>query len=335
MPDSPFLSYAQNGEDVVLWRALRHVREGRYVDVGANHPEQDSVTKAFYDRGWSGLDVEPVEAFAALLRQQRTRDAVAAVAVTGEDGGDVVLHEFAGTGLSTLRADIVPEQVERGYEVRERVTPTRTLAGLVQEHVAGDEVHFCKIDVEGAEAEVLSSVDLTRWRPWVLVVEATRPNSAEPSWSDWEPGVLAADYRFCLFDGLSRWYVAREHDDELGDALSYPACPLDDYVLARLRAKDTELDALRQVHHRTAQELHAATARLGRVDDLECEVASLRRELTRWRGAVLERWAAAVGTQPAPAPAATAELEAIRRTVSWRVTRPLRAVRARVPRPRA
>lgn len=334
MSAHPFVSYAQNGEDVVLWRALQHVHEGRYVDIGANDPESDSVTKAFYDRGWSGLDVEPVADFAALLREQRGRDVVAEVAVSEEDGGEAVLHEFAGTGLSTLRADIVPEQVERGHTVRERRTRTRTLASLVQEHLASQEVHFCKIDVEGAEAAVLRSVDLTHWRPWVLVVEATRPNSAEPSWADWEPGVLAADYRFCLFDGLSRWYVAQEHADGLGAALSYPACPLDAYVPAQLRVREAELAELRQVHHRVTQDLSEAHAQLGRVGELEDEVAGLRRELTRWRGVVLDRWAAAVGPPAPPAahPQATAELEAMRRTVSWRVTSPLRAVRARLPR---
>ena len=36
-----FVSYAQNGEDVVLWRALSHVENGFYVDVGAADPETE------------------------------------------------------------------------------------------------------------------------------------------------------------------------------------------------------------------------------------------------------------------------------------------------------
>ena len=30
------ISYAQNFEDVMLWRALQHVGTGYYVDIGAN-----------------------------------------------------------------------------------------------------------------------------------------------------------------------------------------------------------------------------------------------------------------------------------------------------------
>ena len=34
----PFISFAQNLEDVVLYRALSDVTHGFYVDVGANSP---------------------------------------------------------------------------------------------------------------------------------------------------------------------------------------------------------------------------------------------------------------------------------------------------------
>ena len=59
----PFISYAQNSEDVVLWRALRDVEKGFYVDVGATDPEVDSISCAFYERGWSGINAYPVDAY--------------------------------------------------------------------------------------------------------------------------------------------------------------------------------------------------------------------------------------------------------------------------------
>jgi len=54
-----FISYAQNYEDVMLWRALKHVERGFYIDVGACSPDQHSVTRAFYEKGWHGINVEP------------------------------------------------------------------------------------------------------------------------------------------------------------------------------------------------------------------------------------------------------------------------------------
>lgn len=59
------ISYAQNFEDVMLWRALKHVKKGFYVDVGAWSPDNDSVTRFFYENGWHGINIEPNSDFNA------------------------------------------------------------------------------------------------------------------------------------------------------------------------------------------------------------------------------------------------------------------------------
>ncbi|WP_239078945.1 FkbM family methyltransferase [Cellulomonas marina] len=305
----PFVSFAQNREDVVLWRALRGVAEGRYVEVGANHPRTFSVTRGFYDRGWSGITVEPVPTLAALHRAERPRDTQVEAAVVdvpaGTPGGTVTLHRIGDTGLSTLDDHIAEGHTSAGYAAEDLQVPARRLDEVLAS--AGwspaDDLHFVVVDVEGAEGAVLRSVDLRTWRPWVLVVEATEPRTTAPTHGAWEPDLLAAGYRFCLFDGLSRFYVAEEHADRLGPLLSYPACPLDEY--------DTDLDLQRRA-----------------------TIDGLTEDLVRWRSAALGRWADAVASASAPPPDGTAdhlrgELEAMRRTVSWRVTAPLRAVRRR------
>ena len=318
-----FVSHAQNGEDVVLWRALGHVEHGRYVDLGAADPHADSVTKAFYERGWSGLDVEPTDSFAQRLREDRSRDIVVQVVVGEDDHGEATLHEVPGTGLSSVHDEHAAEHRAVGYETRELRVPVRRLDSLVQEHLDGEPVHFLKIDVEGAEAEVLSSVDLSIWRPWVIVVEATRPGSDVQTHEEWEHHVVGAGYRFCLFDGLNRYYVSEEHAD-LAPALSYPACPLDGHVRAAEMDLIDRLTSLQRQHHGMAVDHERMRSTYV---PLQEEVVALRAELVRWRGAALERWAQA--SVPQRDGRAHRELEELKQTVSWRVTKPLRAVRSR------
>lgn len=313
MNEPAFVSNAQNGEDVVLWRALGDLPQGRYVEVGANHPQVDSVSRAFYDRGWSGVCVEPLPTFAGKLRAARPRDTVVEAAVLDTDEDSVLLHTIEGTGLSSTVSAIGRRHAEQGRQVDDVRVPARRLDDVLAEHDEG-EVHFLLVDTEGAEASVLASIDLRRWRPWVLVVEATAPNSTVPTHEVWEPGVLAAGYELCLFDGLSRFYVAAEHADRLRDRLSFPACALDSFVTRRTADLERDLATLGE----------------------EREV--LLAELVRWRGRVLQRWTqAAHAALEAPgagghpgheAARLRAELEAVQHTVSWRVTRPLRAVRA-------
>ena len=66
--------YSQNRENLILDGILRNVSEGYYVDVGANHPVMNSVTKIFYDKGWSGINIEPNELLYHELCVQRPRD---------------------------------------------------------------------------------------------------------------------------------------------------------------------------------------------------------------------------------------------------------------------
>jgi len=101
-----FISYAQNGEDVVLWRALGDVDCGFYVDVGAAHPDDDSVTRAFYDRGWRGINIEPVPAMAQRIAEARPRDLTLPIAAGAADG-TAVLHIVEHTGLSTTDQEVL------------------------------------------------------------------------------------------------------------------------------------------------------------------------------------------------------------------------------------
>ena len=332
MAPTPFVSYAQNREDVVLARALKHVERGRYVDVGANDPVADSVSYAFYERGWSGITVEPVPMYADRLREVRPRDQVVQAAITGQGDGTITLHQIPDTGLSTLVDDVSAEHRGAGWEVEDVTVETRRLDSLLEDAGwAGQDIHFVVIDTEGAERDVLETVDLHRWRPWVLVVEATRPNGTEPTHESWEHLVLGAGYRFCLFDGLSRFYVAEEKADELGPLLQTPANILDNYVTYRQAVLSAELDAVR--------------ADMIRHDEMN------QGAILEWRTAAIRTWLHAADGSVMPEreeellhqihlhvnhiqfvdeqlETERAVNDAMRRTLSWRVTRPLRGLRA-------
>ena len=84
---SPLMvSYAQNFEDVMLRRVLQDVKAGTYVDVGAQDSTVDSVTKWFYDSGWSGINIEPHPDYFAQLTRDRPRDINLKIAVADTEG---------------------------------------------------------------------------------------------------------------------------------------------------------------------------------------------------------------------------------------------------------
>lgn len=206
------LSYSQNLEDYHLSLAFAGQATGTYIDIGAGHPVADNVSFWFYERGWRGIVVEPQSELAALYGRLRPRD-IAVRGLVGRERGEADFHMVDRLhGLSTTREDVA--QKARGFDVDYQTLrlPVTTLAQLCESHDVGP-IDFLKIDVEGAESEVLFGGDWNRFRPKVIVAEAVSPMSSEPSWQDWEPFLLAQGYRFVLFDTLNRFYVAQEHPD--------------------------------------------------------------------------------------------------------------------------
>ena len=155
-----FISYAQNFEDIRLWRALKYVENGFYIDIGANDPTQDSVTKAFYDHGWSGINVEPMSNYYDALCQQRPKD-INLQCVAGESADDLIFYGIAGTGLSTLDPALAQQHKDAGMDVRSQTVKSRTLASICEQHARNRPIHFLKIDVEGHEETVLRGMDFT------------------------------------------------------------------------------------------------------------------------------------------------------------------------------
>ncbi len=224
-----FISFAQNFEDVLLWRALKHIEKGFYIDIGAQHPEADSVSKAFYDHDWRGVHVEPIRHYADLLREHRPDEVVLEVAIA-QESGILTFYDVPDTGLSTADSGIAEGHQQQGFEVRETTVPCIPLSDVLARY--GDrDIHWLKIDVEGFELAVLNGWGDSPIRPWVVVVESNLPNTQIDTHEIWEAQLLERGYTSVLFDGLNRYYVS-EHHPELKESLQYGPSVFDQFAFS-------------------------------------------------------------------------------------------------------
>ena len=208
------LTYAQNFEDVVLRRGLQDIERGFYVDIGAGHPMRDSVTRWFYDQGWSGINIEPNPSFYELLSSERPRDINLHTAVDSKSGR-ATFHIIGNTGLSTLQNDVVELHARNGVVTTDTIeVDISTLDDLLDAHSPLPTIDFLKIDAEGSEASIVESAQFSRHRPRIILIESTGVNA-------YEPILRAKEYHFVWFDGLNTFYV-RDEDKWRAELIARP-----------------------------------------------------------------------------------------------------------------
>src|ERR1700722_18357317 len=203
-----FVSYARNYEDVILWRALRDVAKGFYVDIGACDPVTASTTRAFYERGWFGINVQPEDEYYRRLVESRPRDKNLKVAA-GREPGERTLPTRRRNNFSARGPSPDFEHDVAGGTGKATVVPVRTLTQLIEEFGLSP-IHFLKIDINGDHVSVLEGLDLQRVRPWIILTSAIDSDSAISPRDDWEHLIIDHGYSFAYFDGVNCFYAADE-----------------------------------------------------------------------------------------------------------------------------
>ena len=194
------VTYAQYNEDIILLGLLYDVEKGFYVDVGANYPVIDSVTKLFYDRGWSGVNIEPIVKLHNQIVKKRPLDINLNCGVSDKPG-TLKFHESVNKPghSSFLKSE---ESLDDVFV--ERKVPVRTLSDILDEYAPSSTIHFMKIDVEGYEYEVIKGNDWNRFRPEVLCIESNHTKK------NWRTILAAHGYKLFIADGLNEYYIAKE-----------------------------------------------------------------------------------------------------------------------------
>lgn len=167
-------SFAQQGEDLVLDRILFHILKidphipHTYVDIGAYHPINQSVTYLLYLRGWKGVAVDLSESTRQSFAKSRPRDIFFNVAVGSDDQNVVEVYK-----KTNLAGDSHPHNTKypdnaSNYSVDH--ISQKSINSILKES-RFQTVTFLNLDVEGAELEILEALDFDQYDPAVIAVE--------------------------------------------------------------------------------------------------------------------------------------------------------------------
>ncbi|MEK7059509.1 MAG: FkbM family methyltransferase [Patescibacteria group bacterium] len=256
-------TYAQYNEDLILSALFGDVDKGFYVDVGANYPTIDSVTKLFYDKGWTGINIEPIKGLHKQLEQKRPND-INLQCGAGQNSGSATLREYKSvSGHSTFDAEQKASH-DKALEYEDYEVPIKTLEAIFETNKV-KHIHFLKVDVEGFEYEVVAGNNWKKYRPEVICIEANHVTH------DWRTILDKNDYLFFIADGLNEYYIEKKawkRTDNFAERIididyhalkqhQWQSWSKDSEDLERLHATVAEQAALIDSLQLTAQELEA------------------------------------------------------------------------------
>ena len=201
-----FKSFAEYYEDFILYVILLDIKNGFYIDIGAYDPHKVSVTKAFYLRGWNGINIEPLPNQFKLFEKDRPND-INLQMVVGNKEGNVTFYTDG-------QCSTVQKKYAKNNDSLNVIMDT--MSNVCKKYVPkGKEVDFCKIDVEGNEREVLLGYDFTNYKPKVFCIESTIPKSFIPNHKLWEEILINNGFTFVYSRGVNRYYVNNKYPDIL------------------------------------------------------------------------------------------------------------------------
>jgi len=167
------LSYSQEGEDMILARIFGNKNNGFYVDIGAHHPERFSNTKHFYDKGWSGINIDALPGSMGIFNKRRPRDINLEIAIS--DNEEVLkFYSFNEPALNTFSYDLAVEYSKISpYKIIDEINlNTYSLGTILDKFLpAGQPIDFISIDVEGLDLNVLISNNWERYNSQFVLIE--------------------------------------------------------------------------------------------------------------------------------------------------------------------
>ena len=165
------MSYSQGEEEKYVLQAVAALTcEGRFLDIGAWHAKSLSNTRALFERGWSGVMIEPSpEPFLGLLREYGLNHQIQLVC--GAVGVDHSITRFYAT------SDALTTSSEGNYERWKGIgnfygsfyVPVITIGDVIERF--GDDFDFVNIDAEGNSVDLFHALLATDMRPKCICVE--------------------------------------------------------------------------------------------------------------------------------------------------------------------
>ena len=163
-------SYSMDKEDLIIEEYFKNKNKGVYIDVGCYHPLQRNNTMLLYQKGWRGINIDISDFSIKLFKFLRPDDFNLNVAVSNKEGEIDMFFQKKLSQLSTIKENSAKKAFQ-GNILNQKIL-SRKLTSILDEGKYKDQkIDFLNVDAEGADFEVLQSLDFNKYSPELICIE--------------------------------------------------------------------------------------------------------------------------------------------------------------------
>lgn len=163
-------SWSGHFEDVTIDKLLGNKKKGFYVDVGAYDPQLGNNTKRFYNKGWSGINIEPdFERYNNFVKQ-RERDINLNIGISNTKS-TLTFYQMFPESISTFSKKQMKLKLKEGFKlISTKTVEVKRLEDVLNKFKVKN-IDFISIDTEGLDFNVLEGINWNKTKPKVICIE--------------------------------------------------------------------------------------------------------------------------------------------------------------------
>lgn len=202
----PSLHFAEFGEDIFINRILKHIKYGKYVDVGCYHPYKGSLTAILYNKNWDGINIDISKTSIDLFNIVRKRDMNLNVAISNFDG-EISYYENSPINQQN-------SLTKKNNEQNKIKIKCQTLNSIFEKNFM-KKFDFLNIDVEGSELEVIEGIDLIKYHPSLITIENNNLLLEDYLTDNVYKKLISNDYVFINKIGVTNFFLDKGLSDQI------------------------------------------------------------------------------------------------------------------------
>ena len=168
------LSYSQCGEDLIIDFLISQLKISnfKYLDIGAHHPTYISNTFLFYEKGYSGVCIEPDPFLFKTIAKRRSKDKCLNIGVGLNNFSSAPFYIMSEKTLNTFSKEEADKYASYGKQKIEQIIdlPLIRINDIIKNYFTSVP-DFISLDVEGLDLAILTDFNFTLYRPKVWCIE--------------------------------------------------------------------------------------------------------------------------------------------------------------------